>query len=254
MLRWALDRARSLAPLENIVTVVAEEHRSWWKPELEALPGANVIIQPRNKGTAAGILLPLITVLRRDPRAMVVVLPSDHYVEDEETLACAIARAAVAVASWPDRLVLLGMTPAEIDTEYGWILPARGRGAVRAVERFVEKPSASLAAELMRQGALWNSFIFVASAGALLRRYGETLAEVLEPFLRDLVVMPRPGAMRELYAQVPAKDFSRELLQRVADRLDLVVVPPCGWSDLGTPTRLGRFLQATSRPSLVPSA
>jgi hypothetical protein len=60
-------------------------------------------------------------------------------------------------------------------------------------------------------------------------------------------------ALEELYEAIPSKDFSKELLQRLASRLALVVVPPCGWSDLGTPPRLERFLRASqsARPAAL---
>src|SRR5439155_3578454 len=47
---------------------------------------------------------------------------------------------------------------------------------------------------------------------------------------------------------LPARDFSRELLERIPELLELVVVPPCGWTDLGTPARLERFLAPSPRP------
>jgi mannose-1-phosphate guanylyltransferase len=253
MLHWALDRAKALVPAERIVTVVAREHRPFWENALDGLPPENIIVQPRNRGTAAGILLPLMSVLRRDPEATVVVMPSDHYVAEEETLCCSLERAVVEAALHPDRLVLLGITPDEAETEYGWIL-AKARegaeGAVRGVERFVEKPTRTLAAELRLEGAVWNSFIFAVSGRTLLHFYSEVLPDLLDDFLRDLVVVPRPGALEELYELLPSKDFSKELLQRLAPRLAVVVVPPCGWSDLGTPARLERFLRAdrTERP------
>ena len=87
MLRWALDRACSAVPKEHVVTVVAEQHRRFWERELSDFPAGNVLVQPRNRGTAAGLLLPLLDLsLHRDAAARVLVLASDHYVEDERTL------------------------------------------------------------------------------------------------------------------------------------------------------------------------
>ncbi len=258
MVHWALDRARALVPDERIVTVVAREHRAYWELDLRALPAENVIVQPRNRGTAAGILMPLVEILKRDPEATVVVLPSDHQVDDEEVLTRSIQKAIARVSERPDRLVLLGITPdgagngggtQSLETEYGWILPAARRSpACHAVERFVEKPDTSTATELLLQGAVWNSFVFTSSARTLLLLYGQVLPELQEPFLRKLVVGPHPRALDELYEELPSRDFSRELLERVPERLELVVVPPCGWSDLGTPSRLRRFLDASAMP------
>jgi mannose-1-phosphate guanylyltransferase len=250
MVQWAIDRALSVAPPERIVTVVAREHRVWWERALEGLPRENVVVQPRNRGTAAGILLPLIEVLRRDPDATVVVLPSDHDVADEAALESAFGPAIDEAQREPGRLVLLGITPDEVDSEYGWILPGRRR-SVRAseVEVFVEKPSATVAADLLLDGAVWNSFMFATNGRALLRLYARALPELLKSFWCDLG--EAPGALDALYDGLGTHDFSRDLLERVADELALVVVPPCGWSDLGTPARLTRFLgRARARAAL----
>ncbi len=256
MVQWALDRAKGLAPVERIVTIVATEHRRWWETALSGLPDENVIVQPRNRGTAAGILLPLIEILRRDPHARVVLLPSDHYVADEAALGSAAQRAVKAVQLRPERVVLLGITPDDVETEYGWILPRSRRGPVHPVARFVEKPDARVAADLLGRGAVWNSFVLAGAAKTLLYLYDETLPDLAESFLRELVVLPRPGGLEALYADLPTNDFSRELLERVADRLDVVVAPPCGWSDLGTPARLRTFLETPrglqpSRPAAL---
>ena len=87
LLRSALRRAETVASPHRICTVVAEQHRHWWQPALTPAEHANVIVQPRNRGTANGILLPLLHIMRRDPQARVVLLPSDHYVDDEAVLA-----------------------------------------------------------------------------------------------------------------------------------------------------------------------
>jgi mannose-1-phosphate guanylyltransferase len=252
MVWWAIDRALSVAPPERIVTVVAREHRVLWERALEGLPRENVVVQPRNRGTAAGILLPLIEILRRDPDATVVVLPSDHEVADEAALESSFELAIDEAGREPGRLVLLGITPDEVDAEYGWILPGRRRSATASeVEVFVEKPSAAVAASLLLDGAVWNSFMFAANGRALLRLYARALPELLKSFWSDLG--DAPGALDELYDRLGSHDFSRDLLERVADELALVVVPPCGWSDLGTPARLTRFLGRSRAHAALPA-
>jgi hypothetical protein len=78
---------------EHICTVVSQQHRGWWDHALSAVPKAKVIVQPRNCGTANGILLPLLYIMARDPGARIVLLPSDHHVRDEQVLAAALQRA-----------------------------------------------------------------------------------------------------------------------------------------------------------------
>ena len=253
MLQWALARAGRVAAPDRIVTVVAKEHRSFWERELARLPQENIVVQPRNRGTAAGILLPLIEVVSRDPEATVVVMPSDHHIDDEETFTAAIENAIVAAEWDPVRVVLLGVTPDHADTEYGWILPTHRRWPIASVERFVEKPGAAAAAELLRDGALWNSFVFVAKARTLLELYRRALPSLHLAF-EKYAVEPGAETLSELYGTLTPADFSRDVLEGSVDRLRVLSVPACGWSDLGTPPRLQRFLGATSRrPIAVPA-
>jgi mannose-1-phosphate guanylyltransferase len=250
MLRWALERAAAVVPREHVTTVVAAEHRRFWESELADLPPANVVVQPRNRGTAAGILLPFLEVfLRRDPRARVLVMPSDHYVDDEWVLRRALLRA-LGLPGRPDsRLVVLGMTPTGGDPEYGWILPAPGRGGfLRDVAGFAEKPDSQRAQDLMSAGALLNTLMFVADGSALLRIYEEALPVLLHPFLRLLRDGVDARALDGFYETLSVSDFSRDVLERCPGRLALVPVPDCGWSDLGTPARIQAFLGRRRRP------
>jgi hypothetical protein len=67
LLQLAMRRAEALVPRDRMVPVVAAQHRHWWRAELQDFPPGNVVVQPSNKGTSAGILLPLAHVLRLDP-------------------------------------------------------------------------------------------------------------------------------------------------------------------------------------------
>src|SRR5512147_1706981 len=89
LLHDAVRRAESIAPAERICTIVAKQHSRWWEDVLKLLPERNVIVQPDNRGTGVGILLPLLRIMMRDPDARVVLLPSDHHVRDEAVLALA---------------------------------------------------------------------------------------------------------------------------------------------------------------------
>jgi mannose-1-phosphate guanylyltransferase len=243
MLRWALDRACGVVPKEHVVTVVAEQHRRFWEHELSDFPVANVLVQPRNRGTAAGLLLPLLDLcLHRDAMARVLVLASDHYVEDEQTLRKSLDLALAVRGRERGRLLLLGMTPSDLDHDYGWIVPAsRGCAGIRRVEHFAEKPGLEGARGLMQRGALVNSLMFVAPVELILRLYEETLPGILRAFLdfpRDAVGHEH---LDEIYESIPTSDFSRDVLARSVRHLSVVQVPRCGWSDLGTPQRLRTF-------------
>lgn len=230
-----LERALRVVPRERVLSVVARGHREWWEQELGGLPPENVAVQPRNCGTAVGIVFALLHVLRRDPGAIVLMVPSDHYVEDEDTMVRALEMAANEVNNHPEEVLLLGVTADHPDTEYGWVTPGKAIDSnVFFVDAFVEKPNLETAERLHGEGALWNSFLFVAVGDTLLDVCRKRLPDVVEA-LRGAVESPE--TQDAVYAQLGTHDFSREILQTFPVRLRLMRVPMCGWTDLGTPAR-----------------
>jgi mannose-1-phosphate guanylyltransferase len=254
LIEEALARAEAVTTRRRVLTVVAERHRRWWEAPLSPLPRDNLIVQPENRGTAAGLLLPLLHLVRRDPAATVLVLPSDHFVFDEAALARALQRVSRLAGGDGDHIYMLGLDPQEPDPEFGYIVPAvRSSGAVAPVERFVEKPSAEVARGLIEAGALLNMFIIAASARALLGLYAARHAGLLRQMKRaverDLHCTQDAPAARELYPRLPIQDFSRDVLEGQETRLRVLSIPACGWSDLGTPRRVAQTLtRIDSRP------
>src|SRR5688572_5520353 len=102
MLAVALRRARQVAAAERTCVVVAEHHRLWWQSLPLGIPAQNLIAQPRSCGTAIGILLPLLQILHRDPQAILLVLPSDHFVRNESVLAASLRKAMLQAELQPD--------------------------------------------------------------------------------------------------------------------------------------------------------
>lgn len=254
LLQEAVRRAGAVAPLARTCAIVAEQHRRWWEPALSALPAPNRIAQPANRGTAAGILLPLLHIIARDPAAKIVLLPSDHHVHREPILAAALKRADEQLDWRLDEVLLLGLEPEEPDPELGYIVPEHsdGRGALR-VRQFVEKPAAEHARALMGRGALWNVFIVASTAQALLglfrRRAPELVAAMQAAVRSDLLRAAGAVATRELYDRLPSLDFSSDILPGEEANLRVLPVPPCGWNDLGTPRRVAGVLNIADRPA-----
>lgn len=252
LLQEALARAAGVTAWERICTIVASQHRQWWSGQLHSVPPDNIIVQPRNSGTANGVLLPLLIILERDPLARVVVLPSDHHVRDERQLARALRRAAAPPELDPPEIVLLGLEPRTADTQLGYIVPHREAGrAYHRVGQFVEKPQAALAAALVRGGALWNTFIIAADASALLELYERRCPEIVSA-MRAIVRGARRGPVVDeglagLYQLLPHLDFSRAILQGQEELLRVLPVVECGWSDLGTPDRVAEAVDALRR-------
>ncbi|HKS54841.1 MAG TPA: sugar phosphate nucleotidyltransferase [Steroidobacteraceae bacterium] len=242
LLHDALRRARVVADAERTCAIVAEYHRRWWQPLQLGIPAGNLISQPRNRGTATGILLPLLHIVHRDPEATLLVLPSDHYVRNEEVLAGSLRSAMTALERDRSHVILLGITPDEPDPELGYIVAdGSSEDTVRPVREFVEKPTSAAARALIARGGVWNSFIFAANGQALLRAF-EARCPDLVGEMRHIVTSMKSGMRRarlaQLYEQLPGLDFSRDILQRSPELLRVMTVPACGWTDLGTPQRV----------------
>jgi mannose-1-phosphate guanylyltransferase len=251
LLELALERASAVAKSEQICTIVAAQHRLWWPQPLKRMPSRNIFVQPENKGTAIGTALALLHIERINPNATVVLLPADHFVREEATLAASMQSAARCAAECPNIVYLLGAQPDSADTELGYIVPARGSQADAVdVREFVEKPDEKLAQKLISNGALWNMFIVAGSA--------QTLLNLLDKAFNFVSVMRSAmqgsgagavGAMARLYAELPFVDFSRDVLSHYPRYLKVQAVPECGWTDLGTPKRVLATIEDTIRRS-----
>lgn len=250
LLDATLRRARSIVDAQRVCVVVTAHHRCWWEAPLRDLPSSHVVVQPLNKGTANGILLPLLHILEEDADARVIILPSDHHVRREDILQDAALRALRALRDESCGIVLLGAAPERPDEELGYIVPGSRCGEhVYEVADFVEKPSQAEAARLMGRGGLWNVFIIAARARALLAAFEREHSYIVHEAQR-LVRARRDGQIdgeiERFYEALPQLDFSRHVAQTDPTRLRVLRVPRCGWSDLGTPLRVREVLKGVS--------
>jgi len=253
MVRWALARARRVAATARVLVAVKAQHRAFWESALADVPRENILVQPENRGTAAGVMRALVEIQSREiTTAPVVLLPSDHYVEDERVLHDALGASIRNACHGDPPVVLLGMSPTAQEAGYGWILP-ESPGPFARVRRFAEKPPAPQVRELIRDGALINSLILAARAHVLLALIARVFPDSLRAFQRFAHEPEGAPEVRRLYEALPSMDLSRDVLQRSTAFLSVVRVPPCGWSDLGTLERLQQFLdRPPSRPEHRP--
>ncbi len=233
-------RARAVALPSHVGTIVAAQHWQWWASAVDGVTESNVVVQPQNRGTAIGILLALLTLERRHPEAVLVILPADHYFRDEEPVTRALRIAGNLACANPSSVYLLGADPESPDPDLGYILPAQGNvGKPTPIVGFTEKPSKSFARELMSLGALWNLFIVAGSINALLELFVEEYADTVSQMRAALQADDAaPQSLNHFYDKIQPLDFCRDLLEVQANRLHVIRVAHCGWTDLGTPKRV----------------
>lgn len=159
LLEQTQRRAMRLLSPERIVTVVVRQHQRFYGSALGDIPSRRLVIQPENRGTAPAILYGLLRLLAMTPGGPVVILPSDHYVSDDEAFMRHVDRGFEAVRARPDLVALLGVVPDSPEVGYGWIEPGEPVSGpwwpgFRRVRHFWEKPSEALAHTLLVRGCL----------------------------------------------------------------------------------------------------
>ena len=110
-------------PTTRTVVVVSERDEEIARAQLGLYPGVEVVRQPADRGTAAGLMLGLAHVRARDPHAEVAVFPSDHHVKDATAWCTAVRRARAAARIAPSGVALLGAPADRPATDLGWIVP-----------------------------------------------------------------------------------------------------------------------------------
>jgi mannose-1-phosphate guanylyltransferase len=247
LLRQTLERVGMLIPPDRTVVVTMAGQRSYMNAELRhESPALHVLDQPVDRGTAAAVLLATHWILARDPKARLVMLPADHFVADNTIFMRHVDEILSVLETEPERIILLGAEPSEPETDYGWIelgeaLPGSRRNPMHRVLSFREKPAQAIANELLRSGALWNTFIFAGRSAALVDAGRECLPSLHERLARLSTFFGtehEPWALRQAYELAPRASFSRAVLERCPRNLAVMRVSGVAWRDLGTPRRV----------------
>jgi mannose-1-phosphate guanylyltransferase len=256
MLEHTLARAEKLIPAQNVFTIVNDDHLAFpdVRRQVAARTPDTVIIQPENKETAPGILFGLMHIAKRHPNSIVAVLPSDHFVLEEEELVGYLKYACRFVKCDPSRIVLLGIEPDCEESEYGYIVPGgrvrRRANPVFQISSFVEKPDYDAAQRLARAGALWNTMMMVFNTSMLLHLI-ETLSpalfRALRPIYRSIGTPDERAVTEATYQELLPVNFSKEILEPLAREYSsqLVTFPVRNvlWSDWGSESRVMEILR-----------
>ena len=220
----------------GILCVGAEDHRFLVSEAMDAAKvHGSVLLEPVARNTAAAMAMAALTVA--DPRKLLLFCPSDHHIPDAEAF-CALVRRASPAAQQPETIVTFGVTPTFPSTAYGYIEHQAGspEGGF-AVRRFIEKPDAARAGQLLLEGnVLWNAGIFLCSAGTLLSAL-ETRAPDILSACREAVADARHDGRFVRPALGPLQDCRSESIDyAVMEHHPRVCVYPftSAWSDVGS--------------------
>ena len=198
--------------------------------------GIRILAEPEGRNTAPAVAAAALT---SDADDILVVMPADHHIAQVDefrkalTLALDTARAGY--------LTTFGIVPGGPETGFGYIVPGESAldgddlGAARRIEKFVEKPSIDQAKELIQQGALWNSGMFVFPISVLLEELGR-----LEPELLRAVQSSLASSTENSWGRLLGREFSDAksvaIDVAVMERTHRAAVVPlsAGWSDIGS--------------------
>ena len=231
-------RASRLDSAQPAVVVCSEDHRFMVGEQLQAvgLAHGGILLEPVARNTARAIALAALHVSKRDPDAVMLVMPADHLIEDERAFRDATARAlALAGEGW---LVTFGIAPGYPETGYGYIQQGEALpGGGYKVARFVEKPDLETAQRYVDAGGhAWNSGMFMLRASQYLDElaiHAPAILEAARKACADAVGdLDFIRIDKEAFAACPSDSIDYAVMEKT--QRAAVVPVSCGWSDIGS--------------------
>jgi len=236
----ALRRLRSGDGVAAPLILCNTDHRFLVRAEAEAagIEPCAIVLEPVARNTAPAIAVAALMARREDPQAILVVMPSDHRISNEDAFRYAIGRAVTMAAT--GRLVLFGIPPSNPHAGYGYIetgdLIDPPTGAL-AVKSFIEKPDRATAERMLATGGVfWNSGIFVLPAQALLEEMTRLKPEIVSAAERALKNATTDlGFLRlekSAFETCSNLSFDHAVLEHTCAAIMLPL--EAGWSDIGS--------------------
>lgn len=240
MLQETLRRLSGLPDVASPVVICNEEHRFLVAEQLRAIDvrPERLILEPAGRNTAPAVAAAALALSRQDPKALMLVLPSDHVIKDQASFHRAIGLAARAAGT--GLLTTFGIIPDAPETGYGYI----NRGATLprlesafAIQRFVEKPDARTAQRMIDSGDYyWNSGMFMLEAGTFLEELQlhspEIVAAVGDALASARTDLDFCRLDRTAFGAAPSISIDYAVMEKT--RRGAVIPANMGWSDVGS--------------------
>lgn len=258
MIRETVNRVSPLVPENRIFVATNVVQSKAIISELPMIPEENIIIEPAFKDTAAAIGYGCIYINQRYPGAQVIVLASDHLIQDEAGFRDVLS-SAVREAKENATIVTLGIRPNKPETGYGYIetesIPKLGE--IYSVKRFCEKPELSKAIAYLEQGNfLWNSGMFIFGIDTILEEFErhlpnhyKTLMEiqpVIESGLTGIDLMEKAKCYFDSFEKISIDYGIMEKSNRIK-----VISADFGWNDIGNYTALAEVFPKNENGTVI---
>ena len=255
LLQATIDRLNGSVPPGNftVITTSNQAELVRWQTR-DAISAQNVLTEPKGRNTAPAIALAAFKKRKADKDALLLVLPSDHYVRDAAAFRAAIDTAIPFAEA--GRLVTFGIVPTRPETGYGYIKvkagKALGRGVFK-VERFVEKPAIENARAFVKEGSyLWNSGIFLFRAQTIIeeiKRHMPALYKTFASIEKNLGTGREQKALEDAYAAIEENSIDYGVMDKSGSVC--VVRSDFGWSDIGSWSALEDVMGADDKGNVV---
>ena len=240
LLQLTLDRFKGICDPQNVWVVTNEKYADIVRQQLPEVPAGNVLCEPCRRNTAPCIAYVSWRIKKKDPKANVVVTPSDHIVVNGEEFR-RVVNQCMKFTSETDAIVTLGMKPTRPETGYGYIQADLSTSSPRnkeifRVDSFREKPSQEKAMEYIRNKSyFWNAGIFIWGVGTIVNAFRVYQPAINRVFESLLPVYGTPRGQEEINKRFPECE-SISVDYAIMEKAEEIFVCPAdfGWSDLGT--------------------
>ena len=250
LLQLTLDRFKGICAPENVWIVTNQKYFELVKEQLPEVPVGNILCEPCRRNTAPCIAYVSWRIKSQDPKANIVVTPSDHIVADDNEFK-RVVKSCLKFTSETDAIVTLGMKPNRPETGYGYIQADLSTSSPRnkeiyRVDSFREKPDLETAKKYIAQNNyFWNAGIFIWSVSTIVnafRVYQPALSKIFEGMLDIYGTEQEQVMIDKLYPECENISVDYAIMEKAEE----IFVCPAdfGWSDLGT---WGSLLAQTKR-------